>query len=135
MEINEVMTRNIVIASPDDTLQAAAKVMSEADLGFLPVVENDRLVGMVSDRDITVRAVAQGLPPNRSTVREVMSWDVKFVYEDESLEDAARNMRGLRVRRLPVLNRDKRLVGIVSLSDLAVNESELAGEALRSISH
>ena len=135
MEIHEVMTHGIVIASPDDTLQAAAKVMSDTHLGFLPVAENDRLVGMVSDRDITVRAVAHGLPPTQSTVRDVTSWDVKYVYEDESLEDAARNMRDLRVRRLPVLNRDKRLVGIVSLSDLAVNESELAGKALSSISH
>jgi CBS domain-containing protein len=134
MEICNVMTRDVKIASPEDTLQHAAKLMEKNDFGLLPVGENDRLVGMLSDRDITVRAVARGLAPDRCKVRDVMSRDVKYVYEDESIEDAARNMSDLQVRRLPVLNRDKRLVGIVSLGDLALTEPEPAGDALTSIS-
>ena len=134
MEICNVMTRDVKIASPEDTLQHAAKLMEKNDFGLLPVGENDRLVGMLSDRDITVRAVARGLAPDRCKVRDVMSRDVKYVYEDESIEDAARNMSDLQVRRLPVLNRDKRLVGIVSLGDLALTEPDPAGDALTSIS-
>jgi CBS domain-containing protein len=134
MNVNEVMTRSVVISSPDDTLQDAAQLMEECDCGLLPVGEDDRLVGMLSDRDITVRAVARGLPPDRCKVREIMSDEVKYIYDDESLEDAARNMGQLQVRRLPVLNREKRLVGIVSLGDLALNTRKPAGEALSSIS-
>jgi CBS domain-containing protein len=134
MEIGNVMTRDVKIASPEDTLQHAAKLMEKNDFGLLPVGENDRLVGMLSDRDITVRAVARGLAPDRCKVRDVMSRDVKYVYDDESIEDAARNMSDLQVRRLPVLNRSKRLVGIVSLGDLALTEPEPAGDALTSIS-
>ena len=134
MEISNVMTRDVKIASPEDTLQHAAKMMEKNDFGLLPIGENDRLVGMLSDRDITVRAVARGLAPDRCKVRDVMSRDVKYVYEDETIEDAARNMSDLQVRRLPVLSRNKRLVGIVSLGDLALTEPEPAGDALTSIS-
>jgi CBS domain-containing protein len=134
MNISEVMTRDVRVASPDDVLQTAAQLMEENDFGILPIGENDRLVGMLSDRDITVRAVARGLAPDRCKVREVMSEDVKYVYEDDSVEEAARNMSELQVRRLPVINRDKRLVGIISLGDLAVSEPEPAGDALSSIS-
>src|SRR5438132_1415945 len=133
MHINEVMTRDVRMVSPDDTLQAAAKVMDECEIGLLPVSENDRLAGTVSDRDITVRAVAKGLPPERGKVRDVMTPKVKYVYEDESVQDAARNMSELQIRRLPVLNRDKRLVGIISLGDLALTEHKSAGAALHSI--
>ena len=134
MDINSVMTRHVKIASPEDTLQRAAQVMESNDFGLLPVGENDRLVGMLSDRDITVRAVARGLSPSKCRVRDVMSCDVKYVYDDESIEDAARNMSDLQVRRLPVLNRDKRLVGIVSLGDLALTRPHPAAEALTFIS-
>jgi CBS domain-containing protein len=98
------------------------------------VGENDRLVGMLSDRDITVRAVARGLAPDRATVRDAMTTDVKYVYDDESVDDVSRHMSELQVRRLPVLNREKRLVGIVSLGDLAVKDPSDAGDALHSIS-
>jgi CBS domain-containing protein len=128
------MTHDVQIASPDDVLQRAAQLMEKNDFGVLPVGENDRLVGMLSDRDIVIRAVARGLAPDRAKVREVMSTEVKYVYDDESVADVARKMSELQVRRLPVLNRDKRLVGIVSLGDLAINEPKPAGAALSSIS-
>ena len=134
MNISEVMTRDVQIASPDDVLQKAAQLMEKNDFGILPIGENDRLVGMLSDRDITIRAVARGLAPYQCKVREVMSQDVRYVYEDESVEDVARNMSELQVRRLPVVNRDKRLAGIVSLGDLAINDPEPAADALTSIS-
>jgi len=134
MKIREIMTRDVRVASPDDTLQLAAQLMEKDDFGALPVGENDRLVGMLSDRDIVIRAVARGLPPAQTKVRDVMSTDIKYVYEDESVEEVARNMSELQVRRLPVVNRDKRLVGIVSLGDLAVTEPMPAGDALKSIS-
>jgi CBS domain-containing protein len=133
MIISEVMTREVRIASPDDTLECAARVMEEEDFGSLPVAENDRLVGMLTDRDITIRAVARGLAPQDSKVREVMSTEVRYVYDDESVRDVARVMGDLHVRRLPVLNREKRLVGIVSLGDLALSTPTSAGDALQSI--
>ena len=134
MNVREIMTPDVVVASPDDTLQHAAELMADIDAGVLPVGENDRLVGMLTDRDITVRAVAAGKSPNECKVRDVMSPDIKYIYEDESVEDAARNMSELQVRRLPVLNRDKRLVGIVSLGDLALKKNRSGGEALQGVS-
>jgi CBS domain-containing protein len=134
MLVREIMTREVRVASPGDNLQSAAQLMEKYDFGALPVGENDRLVGMLSDRDITIRAVARGLSPDRCKVADVMSTDVRYVFDDDSVEDAARSMSELQVRRLPVLSREKRLVGIVSLGDLAVNEPEPAGDALRSIS-
>ena len=134
MEVCEVMTPDVVIASPDDTLQHAAEMMVDIDAGVLPVGEKDRLVGMLTDRDITVRAVAAGKSPADCKVREVMSPEIKYIYEDESLEDAARNMSELQIRRLPVLSRDKRLVGIVSLGDLALKKKATAGDALKGVS-
>ena len=118
MRIAEIMSRDVHIARPTDSIQHAARVMAEIEAGALPVGEDDRLVGMLTDRDIAVRAVAAGLGPD-CPVREVMTHDVKYVYEDETIDDLARNIAILQVRRLPVLSRDKRLVGIVSLSDLA----------------
>jgi CBS domain-containing protein len=133
MIISEVMTREVRIASPDDTLECAARVMEEEDFGSLPVAENDRLVGMLTDRDIIIRAVARGLAPQDSKVREVMSTEVRYVYDDESVRDVAKVMGDLHVRRLPVLSREKRLVGIVSLGDLALSTHTSAGDALQSI--
>jgi CBS domain-containing protein len=134
MDVRQVMTPDVVVASPDDTLQHAAEMMVDIDAGVLPVGENDRLVGMLTDRDITVRAVAAGKSPAECRVRDVMSPEIKYIYEDESLEDAARNMSELQIRRLPVLNRDKRLVGIVSLGDLALKKKGTAGDALKGVS-
>jgi len=134
MKVRDIMTREVKIVSPADVLQSAAQLMEKNDFGMVPVGENDRLVGMLSDRDITVRGVARGLAPDRATVRDVMTTDVKYVYDDESVDDVSRNMSELQVRRLPVLNREKRLVGIVSLGDLAVKDPRDAGDALQSIS-
>jgi CBS domain-containing protein len=134
MKVKEIMTPDVRIASPKDTLQRAAQMMEETDCGVLPVGEDDRLVGMVSDRDITIRAVARGKAPDECTVGEVMSSDVKYIYDDETLEDASRNMSEQQVRRLPVLNRKKRLVGILSLGDLALNAKDNAGKALKDVS-
>lgn len=136
MQISEIMSRDLVIVSPSDSLQMVAQKMAEIDSGIMPVGEKDRLVGIVTDRDIVLRAVAKGKTPGKSTARDVMSPDIKYCYEDETLEDAARNMSTLQVKRLPVLNREKRLVGIVSLGDLAMEPEadEQSKDALVGIS-
>ena len=134
MYVREVMTPDVVIASPDDTLQRAAEMMIDIDAGVLPVGENDRLVGILTDRDITIRAVAAGKEPTECKVREVMSPEIRYIYDDELVEDATRNMTELQVRRLPVLNREKRLVGIVSLGDLALKRKSDAANALKGVS-
>jgi CBS domain-containing protein len=134
MKIREAMTTDVRLAHPDRSIREAAQMMADQDIGALPVGENDRLVGMITDRDIAVRAVAQGLGPD-TKVREVMSEDVLYCFDDEDLDDAAHNMGDIKVRRLPVLNRDKRLVGILSFSDLARSEDpKKTGEAISDIS-
>jgi CBS domain-containing protein len=120
MLVREMMTRNPVLASPDESIRDAAKRMLELDSGVLPVHENDRLIGLITDRDIVTRVIAAGKSPDQCTVREAMSPGVKYIYDDENEDDVARNMATLQVRRLPVVDRNKRLVGIVSLADLAV---------------
>lgn len=134
MKVSELMSRDVRIASPGDTLQQAAQMMEEIDAGSLPVGENDRLVGMLTDRDIALRAVAKGKAPDECTVREVMSDSIKYVFEDEAVEDVAKSMGELQVRRLPVLDHKKRLVGIVSLGDLAQKKTDSAGKALKNVS-
>ncbi len=112
------MHRDVRIASPEDTVQQAARLMREEDTGVLPVGEGDRLVGMVTDRDVAVRLAAEGRDPARTKVREVMTPEVRYVFEDEDLGHVADNMAEQQIRRLPVMNRNKRLVGVVSLIDL-----------------
>lgn len=118
MRIDEIMTRDVRLASPDWSIREAAQTMASIDSGFMPVAENDRLVGTITDRDIAIRAIAEGKGPD-TKVQDIMSKDVKYCYEDEDVSDVARNMADIQVRRLPVVNRDKRLVGVVSLGDLA----------------
>jgi len=134
MEVREVMTRDVRVTSPDDTLQDAAARMLELDIGVLPVGEHDQLVGMVTDRDIAVRGVAKGRGPS-TKVREVMSAEVKYCFDDEDVLHVAKNMADIQVRRLPVVNRAKRLVGIVSIGDLATQaKPRVSAEAVRGVS-
>jgi CBS domain-containing protein len=134
MLVNELMTREVEIIGPNDTLAEAARKMARLDVGALPVAEAERLVGMITDRDIAVRCVAEGMGPD-TPVRDAMTIDVRYAYEDELISDVADNMGELQVRRLPVVSRDKRLVGIISLGDIArLNEPKDAGEALQGIS-
>jgi CBS domain-containing protein len=134
MQVQDVMTRDVTMAAPETTLQRAACLMSEQDIGVLPVAENDRLVGMLTDRDIAVRAVAQGKGPD-ARVADVMTRDVKYCFCDQDLEEVTDNMADIQLRRLPVLDRDKRLVGILALGDIATSDDiECASEALAGIS-
>jgi CBS domain-containing protein len=133
MKVNEAMTRDVTVASPSQSICEAARLMAECDAGALPVGENDRLVGVITDRDIAIRAVARNLGPD-TRVREVMSREVLYCFEDENVEDVAENMGEQQIRRLPVLNREKRLVGIVSLGDLALKKAKTAGDAVAAIS-
>jgi len=134
MRVSDVMTRDVQIARPEQTIKDVAQLMCDIDVGALPVGDDDRLVGMITDRDIAIRAVAQGKAPS-TTVREVMSAEVRYCFEDEDTEHVARNMGDQQLRRLPVVDRDKRLVGILSLGDLAIGEHPRpVGEALQDIS-
>ena len=134
MRVSEAMTRDVRVANPTQTIRDVANMMAEIDAGALPVGENDRLVGMITDRDIAIRAVAQGKGPD-TPVRDVMSKDIKYCYDDEDLEHVAENMGDLQVRRLPVVNRDKRLVGIVALGDIARHEDHhTTGETTADVS-
>jgi CBS domain-containing protein len=119
MNVADVMTSQVETITPDQTVGEAAQLMQQLDTGVLPVGENDRLVGMVTDRDIVVRVLANGRGPD-APVREAMTESVLYCFEDDSIEDAARQMGDAQVRRLPVMNRDKRLVGIIALGDLAL---------------
>lgn len=134
MKVNQAMTPNVKIASPDQTLREAAQMMAETGCGVLPVGENDRLVGMLTDRDIVIRGLGVGLSPT-AKIREVMTPAVKYCFDDEEVDDIAENMSEIQIRRLPVMNRKKRLVGIISLGDVAVAEGpETAGPAICEIS-
>jgi CBS domain-containing protein len=133
--IKDVMSRDVKVISPDSPISEAARCMRDGDFGMMPVGENDRMVGAISDRDIAVRAVAEGLDGS-AKVRDVMSEGIHWVYDDEPVDRAAKLMSEHQIRRLPVVNRDKRLVGILALGDLAVKEPEKepVAEALSEIS-
>jgi CBS domain-containing protein len=134
MQVSNAMTTDVKIASPSQSIRDAARTMAEIDAGALPVGENDRLVGMITDRDIAIRAVAAGKGPN-TPVREVMTQEVKYCFDDDDVEDIAQNMADLKVRRLPVLNSQKRIVGVLSLGDIAISDGpKNAGSALCGIS-
>jgi CBS domain-containing protein len=122
MRIGDVMSRDVQVVNADATLRDAAEFMKRIDTGVLPVAEGDKLVGMITDRDIAIRGVANGNGPDVS-IRRVMSPEVKYCFEDEDVAHVAKNMAELQVRRLPVMNRNKRLIGIVSLADLAIETS------------
>jgi CBS domain-containing protein len=125
--VAEVMTRDVRVVSPDDTVQQAARLMGETDAGAVPVGENDRLVGMITERDLALRVLGEGKDPARTKVREVMTPGSAHVFEDEDLGAVAETMRGRQMRCMPVLNREKRLVGSVSLGDLARDQGAWQG--------
>ncbi|MFL5285044.1 MAG: CBS domain-containing protein [Rhodopila sp.] len=133
--VADIMTSNVRVITPEDTVQQATRMMRDEDTGVLPVGEGDRLVGIVTDRDVTLRVVAEGKDPQHTKVREVMSQEPKYVFEDEDLAHVADNMAQQQLRRLPVVNRSKRLVGIVSIGDLARGDraGRFAGKAMRGV--
>lgn len=134
MRVSEAMSRDVRVARPDQTIQEAASIMADIDAGVMPVGDHDRLVGMLTDRDIAIRAVAHGKGPD-AKVRDVMSSEVKYCFEDEDADEVCRNLADQKIRRIPVVNRDKRLVGILSLGDLARSGPEdSVGAALSAIS-
>jgi CBS domain-containing protein len=135
MKVSDCMTRKVHLASPSQTIQDAARIMAEIDAGALPVGDDDHLVGVITDRDIAVRAIGAGKSLD-TPVREVMSREIKYCFEDETLEDVLQNMGDIQVRRLPVLDRSKRLVGIVALADLANSgqKPKVLGETLGNVS-
>lgn len=123
MKVGEVMTPDVEVVAPDDTLRTAARLMAELDSGALPVGEDNKLVGIITGRDIAIQAVAERRDPEKITVRQVMSTDVLYCFEDESVEDVSEKMGDWWVRRIPVVAPDKRLLGIVSLGELAPAKS------------
>lgn len=134
MQVHEIMTPSVHIADPNMTIREASRWMRADNVGALPVGENDRLIGMVTDRDIVTRAVAEERSPGNTSVREVMSEGLCYCFEDDDVEGASQVMATHQVRRLPVLNRQKRLVGVVALADISRADDECAQEALKDIS-
>jgi CBS domain-containing protein len=136
MEIREIMTRNVEVVAPDASVQTAAQKMKDLDVGSLPVCDGERLLGMITDRDITIRATAAGNNPANTAVGDVMSSGITYCFEDQSVDEATQLMEEQQIRRLPILSREKRLVGIVSLGDVAVDggSKRMAGEAITQIS-
>jgi CBS domain-containing protein len=134
MKIAEVMTSDVQTVKPDQTIREAASFMLQSDAGSIPVCDGERLQGMLTDRDIAVRAVAEGMSPD-TPVTQIMTSDVLYAFEDEDVEDVAAKMSEAQVRRMPVVSRDdKRLVGIVSIGDLSdAGEHDVAALALDGI--
>ncbi len=133
MKVSECMSSGVELCSPDDDIRSVARMMREIDAGCMPVGENDRLVGMITDRDIAIRAVADGMGPE-TKVRQVMSSKPRWCYEDEEIDEVSEAMAEFKIRRLPVLNRQKRLVGMISLGDVSLADGMSSGRALHDIS-
>lgn len=134
MRVSDLMTRDPQTVSPDDTLHHAAELMDELDVGILPVCDGDRLLGVITDRDITVRSTSAGQAPDTTKVASAMTDEVRYCYEDETVEEAEQLMQQAQVRRLPVIARHGRLVGIISLGDLATGQAGGVDETLEEIS-
>jgi len=132
MKVSEAMTRDVRVCSPSERVRDCAAAMVHNDIGALPVAEVNLLVGMVTDRDITIRAIAAGKGPD-TPVREVLSHQILYCFEDQELAHVAKTMGVAKIRRLPVLSRDKRLVGMLSLADVARHDAETASAALADI--
>lgn len=135
MNVREVMTADVFTCRPDDSIVQIAELMRDEDIGAVPVVDGDKLIGMVTDRDIVVRGLADSRDPAAATARAVMTSNLLYCFDDQSVEEALDNMGEQQVRRLPVVDRDKRLVGVVSIGDLCAAASpERTGESLSQIS-
>jgi CBS domain-containing protein len=136
MQVAEVMTRHVEVIDPSAPLNEAASKMKTLDVGLIPVCDGDKLRGMITDRDITVRGIAEGYDPSKTKVADIMSTDLAYCFEDDKIEAALDLMEKRQIRRLPVLSQEKRLVGIVSLGDLAVHTGQKArvGETLEEVS-
>lgn len=132
--VSDIMTTDVCVIQPQETLRAAAQRMKELDIGALPVCDGERLLGMLTDRDLTVRGVADGLNPEEACVSDVMSPNVEFAMADQDSEEVMRLMGDKQIRRLPVIDTDKRLVGIVSLGDLATRQAGHIDQTVREIS-
>lgn len=132
MKVSEAMTSNVRIANPDESIQNAARMLAEIDAGALPVGEDDKLVGMITDRDIAIRAIAEGKGPD-TKIRDVMTPDVRYCFDDQEVDEVQKNMGDNRVRRMAVMNHDKRLVGILSFADIALSGAR-ADQALKGAS-
>lgn len=136
MQAKELMSKKPEFLPPSATLKQAADQMRAHDYGFIPIGENDRLIGAVTDRDLAIKAVADGLDPNKKTIKEVMHKGIHFCFEEDSLEEVVQKMEKLQVRRLVVLNKDKRMTGIISLGDIATRSKnpELCSELTEAVS-
>ena len=136
MKLSEIMTRDVAVLQPDDSLQFAAKKMRDRNIGFLPVCDGEVLIGVLSDRDITIRALAEGMDVNIMLGRDLMTAPAIYCFDDQDVSEAAKVMAENQIRRLVVLSRDdKRLVGVVSLGDLARNEpADRSGQVLKKVS-
>ena len=134
MKVADLMTRDPQIIDPETTLQHAAELMDDLGIGLLPVCESGRLIGVVTDRDITVRGTAAGRRPEETRVADVMTSDLRWCFEDEDVADAERLMRDAQIRRLPVLDQNRKIVGMLSLGDLAAKGARDVRETLDVIS-
>jgi CBS domain-containing protein len=133
MKVREIMTSNVECLGPESSLKEIAQEMQSLDVGFIPICENDRLVGTATDRDIVIRAVADGRDVNTTQVREVMSRDIIYAFEEDDVKTVAEKMREKDVRRILILDRNKRLVGVVSIGDVSKVEEKVSGKTLRDI--
>jgi CBS domain-containing protein len=136
MQVREIMTRDVETVGSNIVLKEAAAKMKKLDVGLMPVCDGEKLSGVLTDRDITIRATAEGKNPSRTKVSQIMSTDVAYCFEDQEVSEAVSLMEAKQIRRLPILSRDKRLVGVVSLGDIAVHTGDrnLAGETLQEVS-
>ena len=136
MKLREVMSTDVEVVGPEATLAEAAEAMRQLNVGILPVCDGDTLLGVLTDRDITIRGVAAGADPNRMTVQQAMTQDLVYCFDDQDVRAAATLMEDKQLRRLLILDRDKKLAGIVSLGDLAIETANerLAGEVLERVS-
>lgn len=135
MKVKDVMHKGVSWVQPDTSLTAIAKIMKAEDIGSVPVGENDKLVGMVTDRDIICRGFGNGKKPEKLTAKDVMTPGITYCRANEEVDDAIRIMESKQIRRLPVIDKDKRMVGMLSIGDISHSlPQEMSGEVMRAVS-